>query len=299
MLFFLLFVCTAAFSQQDSFYLWPQEVPLMKEHQLEESSTYREVLRVKDVTNPMLTAYLPPEDKATGASVVICPGGGYRILAIEHEGYDFARWFSERGIAAFVLKYRLPNDAVMEQKEIVPLMDAQQALRIVRKRAGEWGLNARKVGIMGFSAGGHLAATAGTHFGEVVGGIADTTSVRPDFMILAYPVVSMLETLTHKGSRRALLGEDPSLKKVYHFSNERQVTGQTPPTFIVHTTDDRAVPAENSVALYWALREHGVPAEMHIYEDGGHGFGMAEGKGDLASWPERLQAWLRRRGLGQ
>ncbi len=254
-------------------------------------------MRVKDVTEPKLYTFLPPAGLRNGSSVVICPGGGYRILAIDHEGYAVARWFNKRGIAAFVLKYRLPNDEAMVEKAIVPLLDAQQAIRLVRQNAHEWGLDPSKIGIMGFSAGGHLASTVGTHFKEPVGSIADTTSVRPDFMILGYPVVSMLETITHGGSRKALLGSDPPLDLVRRFSNELQVTAATPPTFIVHSTDDRAVPVENSIRLYQSLVDHGVPAEMHLYESGGHGYGMAESDETLSSWMDRLSDWLKGRDI--
>jgi acetyl esterase/lipase len=273
--------------------LWSGEVPFSKPNDLVEKTWTTNVMRVKDVTAPKLYPFLPSKDQRNGSSVIICPGGGYRILAIEHEGYAFARWFNERGITAFVLKYRLPNDKAMDEKAIVPLLDAQQAIRMVRQNAAEWGLDPSKVGIMGFSAGGHLASTVGTHFQEPVGETADTTSVRPDFMILGYPVVSMLETTTHGGSRKALLGSDPPLDLVQRFSNELQVTAATPPTFIVHSTDDQAVPVENSIRLYQALANHGVPAEMHLYESGGHGYGMAESDETLSSWMDRLADWLK------
>jgi acetyl esterase/lipase len=284
-------------AQTDSIPLWPESPPFSKPNDLVEKTWTTNVMRVENVTEPKLYPFLPPADQRNGSSVVICPGGGYRILAIDHEGYAIARWFNERGIAAFVLKYRLPNDEAMDEKAIIPLLDAQQAIRMVRKNAGEWGLDPQKVGIMGFSAGGHLASTVGTHFHEPVGPIEDTTSVRPDFMILGYPVVSMLETTTHGGSRKALLGSDPPLGLVRRFSNELQVTSQTPPTFIVHSTDDKAVPVENSLQFYQALVDHSVPAEMHLYESGGHGYGMAESDEALSSWMDRLSDWLKGHGL--
>lgn len=281
-------------AQQDSIYLWPNGVPLSKPNELKETFTFRDVVRVQDVTQPTLTPFLPDREKATGASVIICPGGGYRILAIKHEGYEFARWFSERGIAAFVLKYRLPNDQAMNDKEIVPLMDVQQAFRMIRKNAKKWGLDPQKVGIMGFSAGGHLASTAGTHFMDIVGGIQDTTNVRPDFMILGYPVITFDPSYGHMGSRQALIGENPTMEMVDRFSNEKRVTERTPPTFLVHSSDDRAVPVQNSIHFYLALHKFNIPAEMHIYEQGGHGYGMGLHKGDVASWTGRLHAWLNR-----
>lgn len=284
-------------AQTDSILLWPESPPFSKPNELVETTWTTNVMRVKDVTEPELYTFLPPANQRSGSSVVICPGGGYRILAIDHEGYAVARWFNERGISAFVLKYRLPNEEVMDNKTIVPLLDAQQAIRLVRQNAEEWGLDPFKIGIMGFSAGGHLASTVGTHFQKPVGSIEDTTSVRPDFMILGYPVVSMLETTTHGGSRKALLGSDPPLDLVRRFSNELQVTSESPPTFIVHSTDDQAVPVENSLRLYQALVEHSVPAEMHLYEYGGHGYGMAEADEELSSWMDRLSDWLKGRGL--
>lgn len=284
-------------SQTDSILLWPESPPFSKPNDLVEKTWTTNIMRVKDVTEPKLYTFLPPADQRNGSSVVICPGGGYRILAIDHEGYAIACWFNERGMAAFVLKYRLPNDEAMDEKAIVPLLDAQQAIRLVRQKAGEWGLDPLKIGIMGFSAGGHLASTVGTHFKDPVGSIEDTTSVRPDFMILGYPVVSMLETTTHGGSRKALLGSDPPLDIVRRFSNELQVTSQTPSTFIVHSTDDQAVPVENSLQLYQALVDHSVPAEMHLYESGGHGYGMAESDEALSSWMDRLSDWLKGHGL--
>lgn len=284
-------------AQTDSIPLWPESPPFSKPNDLVEKTWTTNVMRVENVTEPKLYPFLPPADQRNGSSVVICPGGGYRILAIDHEGYAIARWFNERGIAAFVLKYRLPNDEAMDEKAIIPLLDAQQAIRLVRQNANEWGLDSQKIGIMGFSAGGHLASTVGTHFHEPVGSIEDTTSVRPDFMILGYPVVSMLETTTHGGSRKALLGSDPPLGLVRRFSNELQVTSQTPPTFIVHSTDDKAVPVENSLQFYQALVDHSVPAEMHLYESGGHGYGMAESYEALSSWMDRLSDWLKGRGL--
>ncbi len=284
-------------AQSDSILLWPEGPPLSKPNELVEKTWTTNVMRVKDVTEPKLYTFLPPAGQRNGSSVVICPGGGYRILAIDHEGYAIARWFNKRGITAFVLKYRLPNEEAMDEKAIVPLLDAQQAIRLVRQNAEEWGLDPFKIGIMGFSAGGHLASTVGTHFQKPVGSVEDTTSVRPDFMILGYPVVSMLETTTHGGSRKALLGSDPPLDLVRRFSNELQVTSETPPTFIVHSTDDQAVPVENSLRLYQALVEHSVPSEMHLYESGGHGYGMAEAEEALSSWMNRLSGWLKGRGL--
>jgi acetyl esterase/lipase len=236
----------------------------------------------EDADRPALTTYLP--GAPAGTAVVVCPGGGYRHLAMDHEGKQIAEWLNSLGIAAFVLKYRLGD----RYRHPAPLQDAQRAIRMVRERAGELGVAPNRIGIWGFSAGGHLASTAATHF--------DAAS-RPDFLILGYPVVSFTTQYTHKGSRAALLGENPDPKLVENLSNENQVTPQTPPTFLFHTNEDKGVPAENSVMFYLALRKAGVPAEMHIYERGNHGVGLAPKDPVLSTWPARLADWFRTRGL--
>lgn len=275
---------------QDSLFIWKDGVPNSKENNLEEIFMWSDVPRIKNVTNPTLNIYLPPKDKANGTAVIICPGGGYAILAVKHEGYDLAEWFNSLGIAAFVLKYRLPNDESMVDKKIGPLQDAQQAIRLVRENAKEWNVNPDKIGIMGFSAGGHLASTAGTHFEKPVEP-ANGTSVRPDFNLLIYPVISFKESFTHMGSRNNLIGKNASYDLVEEYSNEMHITENTPPTFLVHSSDDNAVPVENSIRFYQELVKNKVPAEMHIFETGGHGYGM--GRDELTkAWPERLKTWL-------
>ena len=229
--------------------------------------------RVSMVTNPTLTIFLPGKEKANGTAVLICPGGAYAFLATEHEGNAVAKKLNDLGIAAFVLKYRLPSDQIMVDKTIGPLQDAQRSIQIIRKRAGEWNINPLKIGIMGFSAGGHLASTAGTHFNKAVIDDADNISLRPDFMVLIYPVITMGE-LTHKGSKLNLLGADPSQQQTVLYSNEKQVTAETPPTFIMQAEDDKTVPVQNSLIFYEALLKAGVKAEMHLYQAGGHGFGL-------------------------
>ena len=296
-LFLLPLLLSTSLFAQDSLFIWPDGVPNSKEVDMEEKFMEGNVLRVKDVTKPTLTVYLPPADKANGSSVIICPGGGYHILAIDHEGYQLAEWFNSLGVAAFVLKYRLPDDVIMEDRTIGPLQDAQQAIRLVRERAKEWKLDPQKVGIMGFSAGGHLASTAATHFEEPVAP-ANNTSVRPDFNILIYPVVSFKEAFGHRGSRDKLLGKKTkNYKTVEHFSNELQVSEKTAPTFLVHSSDDKVVPVENSIRFYQALIKNEVPAEMHIYQAGGHGYGMGREGTAATSWPERLKAWMALQGL--
>ena len=240
----------------------------------------------EDRDKPSLTIYLPTNKTfAVPTGVVVCPGGGYGALAMDHEGVQIARWLNSIGVAAFVLKYRLGP----RYHHPVMLNDAQQALRLVRSRAKEFGIEPNRVGIWGFSAGGHLASTASTHFTS-----ADT---RPDFEILSYPVISFTTPYTHQGSKRNLLGENPDPKLVENLSNELQVTKDTPPTFLFHTNEDTGVPPENSVLYYMALRKAGVPAEMHIYERGRHGLGLAQMDAAAGTWPSRLADWLRTRGL--
>jgi acetyl esterase/lipase len=248
----------------------------------------------EDADRPELTILLPPAGSSVGTGVVVCPGGAYGHLAMSHEGMDVGRWFNKLGVAAFVLKYRLGP----RYHHPAPLQDAQRALRTVRSRAAEFGIAPSRIGIMGFSAGGHLASTAGTHFDAGNPRAADPVervSCRPDFLILGYPVITMDLRYTHQGSRTNLLGPDPDPKLVESLSNELQVTSQTPPAFLFHTTDDAAVPVENSVNFYQALRKAKVPAEMHLYQHGPHGVGLGKDP-ILATWPDRLADWLRLNG---
>lgn len=256
----------------------------------ETSETTDGILRIRNVSVPTLTVYRPEASKVNGTAIVICPGGGYALLAASHEGSDVAKLFASWGITACVLKYRLPDDAIMENKTIGPLQDAQTALQLVRKHASEWKIDTAKVGIMGFSAGGHLAATASTHFNDPVIA-ADRMMVRPSFSILIYPVISLTDSLMHKGSRDNLLGADLSPARVAAYSNELQVTSATPPAFLVHASDDKTVPVGNSIAYYRALLKNNVAAEMHLYENGGHGFGM-NNKTTSDQWTGRLKNWL-------
>jgi acetyl esterase/lipase len=252
-----------------------------------------------DGDKPSLTIYLPEKEKATGAAVVIFPGGGYGHLAMDHEGHQIAQWLNSIGVAGFIVKYRHRNSGA-GYGHPAPIQDAQRAIKMVRSRAKEWGVDPGRIGIIGFSAGGHLASSAGTHFNtrysEPIDEI-DRSSCRPDFMILMYPVISFTEWYTHKGSMANLLGRNPDEDLMESFSNEKQVTSETPPTFLVHADDDKVVPPENSIAFYLALRKAGVPAEMHIYEKGGHGFGPGIGKGACSSWMARCADWMKGRGL--
>lgn len=246
-------------------------------------------IRISNVVEPTLTVFKPA--KANGTAIIVCPGGGYARLAMDHEGYDVAKKLTEWGITAFVLKYRLPNAESQPDKSIAPLLDAQQALRLVRQRAAEFGLNPSRVGLMGFSAGGHLAATAGTHFAQPLQQDKAGSSVRPDFLMLLYPVISFADTLMHAGSRTNLLGDRPTQDKIRLYSNEQQVTAQTPPTFLMHAQDDKTVKVQNSLVFYEACLHHHVPVEMHLYPQGGHGFGMLN-KTTPDQWMDRLQNWL-------
>ncbi len=248
-----------------------------------------------DRDKPSLTVYLPPAEKANGTAVVVCPGGGYGFLAMDHEGKQVAEWYNARGVTAFVLKYR-----VAPYRHPAPLNDAQRALRTVRARAKEWNVDPQRIGIMGFSAGGHLASTAGTHFDAGKSDAEDPidrVSCRPDFLVLGYPVITLEPPFAHMGSRNNLLGKDADPKLVESLCNDRQVTKQTPPTFLFHTDADRGVVPENSILFYLALRKAGVPAELHVYEKGNHGVGLAPKDPVLSTWPDRLNAWLDGRGL--
>ncbi len=246
---------------------------------------------------PTLTIWLPEPQQATGTAVVICPGGGYGFLAVEHEGKQIAEWLNSLGVAGFVLEYRHRNRGYGHP---APLQDAQRAIRTVRARAEQWGIDPGRIGIMGFSAGGHLASTAGTHFDQGNPDSPDPierVSCRPDFMILCYPVIAFGEEYTHRGSQRNLLGDNPDPVLVRSLSSEKQVTKDTPPTFLFHTDEDTGVPPENSVYFYLALRKAKVPAELHIYRVGKHGLGLAPGTPGTSTWPKNCEDWLRNQGL--
>ena len=244
---------------------------------------------------PEMTPYLPPAGTANGTAVVIFPGGGYAHLAMDHEGSAIANWLAGLGVTTFVVKYRLGP----AYHHPTMIGDAQRAIRIARARAAEWNVDPRRLGIIGFSAGGHLASTAGTHFDA--GNSASTdpierASSRPDFELLIYPVITMRDSVTHGGSRLNLLGKQPTPELVQLLSNELQVTRETPPTFLVHSTDDRTVPVQNSLLFYEALKRNGVPVEMHVFEHGGHGYGMAPKDPALAIWTALCENWMRRHG---
>ena len=246
---------------------------------------------ISRVSVPTLTVYKPAQPNAQRSAVIICPGGGYRILASGHEGADVAKALNNIGVTAFVLKYRLPNDTIMKDKSIGPLQDVQRAFQIVRERAAEWNLDIAKIGVMGFSAGGHLAATASTQYNREVIDNPKHISLRPDFSVLIYPVISFSDALTHMGSRDNLIGKNPSSATIAQYSNELQVTAQTPIAFLVHAADDTVVPVGNNINYYEALLKNGVLSEMLLYPHGGHGFGM-NNKTTQDKWMDNLKNWM-------
>lgn len=241
---------------------------------------------------PVLFLYRPVDARVTGQAVIVCPGGGYGHLAMDHEGRQIAEWLNSFGVTAFVLRYRHAGTGHMHP---TPLLDGQRAIRTVRSRAGEWDIDPHKIGVMGFSAGGHLTSTLGTHFDDGDANAADAidrASSRPDFLILCYPVISLTADYTHTGSRDNLLGKDADPELVRSLSSELQVTKGTPPTFLFHTDEDTAVPPMNSVIFYEALKRVGVPAELHIYQRGGHGLGLARNVPGTSDWPNRCREWI-------
>jgi acetyl esterase/lipase len=275
--------------------LYKDSIPNSKPGPDEEKSETDDkgILRISKVSRPTLTIYLPPKEKASGAAVIVCPGGGYRILAASHEGYDVAKRFNEMGVAAFVLKYRLPDDHTMINKEIGPLQDAQRAIQLVRERAGEWNVDKSSIGIMGFSAGGHLASTAGTHFQKSYIDNKQGTSLRPDFMVLVYPVISFDDSIGHTGSRDQLLGTNASTDKLLQYSTNTRITPETPPTFLVHAKDDE-VKVQNSLTFAEALQKNHVPYKIHLYESGGHGYGMNNLTSEV-KWMDLVEQWMKER----
>ena len=239
---------------------------------------------------PRLFLFTLPDATAPTPAILICPGGGYGHLAMAHEGYDVAQWLNSHGIAAVVLQYRIaPN------RHPAPLQDAQQAMRLIRKNADEWNINPDRTGALGFSAGGHLVSTLGTHFSAIDG--QETIASRPDFMILLYPVISMMPPIGHMGSRNNLIGTEAAPDLEQALSSHLQVNSDTPPTFLVHTSDDPGVPVENSLEFYMALLRVGVPAEMHLFETGRHGLGLGLENVAFQAWPELCIQWLRTRGM--
>ena len=275
---------TSGFAQaQEAEILWPQGAP--------------GALGTEAKDKPRLFVYLPDKKNANGAAVVVCPGGGYGGLAISYEGHDIARWFNSFGVAGLVLDYRHRGKGYGHP---APLQDAQRAIRLVRSRSNAWKIDPKRIGILGFSAGGHLASSAGTHFDagdQQSDDIVNRHSSRPDFMILCYPVIAFGESYTHRGSQRNLLGTEASAELVKKMSSEKQVTAHTPPTFLWHTDEDRAVPAENRVQFYLALKRAKVASELHLFLKGRHGLGLARNQPGASAWPTACRQWLQSSGF--
>lgn len=286
----IFFVSISSLKSQDfTLKVWPDGAP--NHNGMNEPEETFDGVRVRNVSEAELFVYIPEKVKNTGAAVIICPGGGYWIEAMDHEGFEMAEWLKEIGVAGIVLKYRLPYG-----HHEIPSGDARQAIRIVRKNADEWGIDPEKIGIAGSSAGGHLAATVGTRFDSSSSeGYASfhNISSRPDFMLLLYPVITFREEFGHMGSRKNLIGEGNDWVLVEKYSNELHVTPGTPPTFLVLADDDKGVVPRNSVEFYLALKENGVPAEMHIFAHGGHGFGMTKKNLPVDQWPDLFHSWLK------
>jgi acetyl esterase/lipase len=271
---------------QEIVQLYPGAVPNSKP--TEKKETFNSGM-FRGVTKPTLEVYLPEKEKANGTAVIIVPGGSYAVVVYQGEGISTAKQFANNGIAAFVLKYRLPDDSTMQDKTVGPLQDAQQAIKLVRENASRWGVDVNKVGIVGFSAGGHLASTAATHFEKAVIENSNKTNLRPDFQVLVYPVISMQDSLTHRDSRNNLLGKNPSKESIDQYSNELQVTNNTPPAYITHAADDKTVDVDNSIQYFESLRHHKVDVEMHIYPKGGHGFIFRQ-----PDWIDPLLLWMKK-----
>jgi acetyl esterase/lipase len=294
-LIFASFMIIESQAQNTIIPLWENGIPNSKKTDEKEVSEEKDIIRISKVQEPTIEVYLPAKKNATGQAVVICPGGGYGILAYDWEGTDVAKWLNSIGVAGIVVKYRLPNSKSVTNRHQVPLMDAQRALRLVRYNSEKWNIDKEKIGVMGFSAGGHLASTLGTHFDDKLAQTDDLInmlSARPDFMILIYPVITMGEPNVHGGSRRNLLGPDPSNELIKEFSNEQQVKTTSPPTFLVHSADDKSVPVANSIMMYEALLSKDIPVEMHLFPKGGHGYSMAPHDESLNAWTGLLTTWL-------
>ncbi|MEJ7768573.1 MAG: alpha/beta hydrolase [Chitinophagaceae bacterium] len=292
LLSFLLIFTTLIYSQE-VFPLYPGAIPNSKPGKDQEVTQIRDAkhISISKISRPTYTFFPAPKESANGTAMVVCPGGGYMNNAAGHEGYEIAKTLNGMGITAIVLKYRIPNDSTMINKQVGPLQDAQRAIQVVRQHAKEWNVDTNKVGIMGFSAGGHLASTAGTHFKKAWIDNKENVSLRPDFMVLLYPVISFSDSIAHMGSRNQLVGKEATAEKIKEFSNELNVTSQTPPVFLVHAGDDKTVKVQNSINFYLALLKNKIPAEMHIYPGGGHGFGL-DNPTTNEKWMASLKNWM-------
>ena len=292
---FFLILISGMLQAQDVIKLY-EVVPNSKPSGVEEKSETAAdgITRVSDVSTPEMLMYKP--ENPNGTAMLICPGGGYRILAINHEGLDVAKVLNKWGITAFVLKYRLPDSRTMMNKSIGPLQDAERAILLIRMHAKKWGINPKKVGVMGFSAGGHLAASLSVKYKDQLIENPKRISFRPDFSVLVYPVISFTDSLTHKGSRDNLIGSKPYESLIKRYSNELLVNKKTPPAFLVHAKDDEAVPVGNSIAYYNALQKYHIASTIRFYDKGGHGFGMFNKK-ETGDWMVDLEKWMKVQGF--
>jgi len=286
---YLIAICLFPFAvhAQRIINLYSGSIPNSKQTELKDIPQNPAEGLVRRVITPTLQMFLPAKDVANGTAIVICPGGGYSVIVYEGEGINIAKEFAKKGVAAFILKYRLPNDSFQVDKTIAPLQDAQQAIKTVRDSASQWGIDVGKVGIIGFSAGGHVASTEATHFNKALIENKSNTNLRPDFQILVYPVISMQDSLAHKGSRMNLLGSTSSKETIDLYSNELQIDKDTPPAYLTHAADDKVVDVDNSIIYFEKLRHNKVPVEIHIYEKGDHGFVFRH-----PGWMEPLFEWM-------
>jgi acetyl esterase/lipase len=289
-IFCVIIILSLTVQAQEIINLYPGAVPNSKQSDVQEKENKG---MFSGVTIPTLQIFQPEKNNSNGAAVIICPGGGYAVVVYQAEGVKTAKEFARQGVTAFVLKYRLPSDKTMLDKTIGPLQDAQQAIKTVRENAGKWGIDVNKIGIMGFSAGGHLASTAATHFDIAYIENELNTSLRPDYQILVYPVISMQDSLTHLDSRKNLLGDNPSKEIIDLFSNEMQVSANSMPAYITHAGDDKVVDVDNSIDYYEQLHHHNIPGEMHIYPKGNHGFVLFQ---PTEEWMIPVFKWMRNSG---
>lgn len=295
LIFFITLFPMVIFSQNYVIPLWENEIPNSRVSAKSEVDEPSNADYFYSVTRPEISVYLPTNRNLSGKAILVIPGGGYWKLTYSWEGTDIAKWLNANGIAAIVLKYRLPKQELDIELDKSPLLDASRAMRIVRANAKKWNIDSSKIGVIGFSAGGHLASTLATHYDaeekENYDSLSSISS-RPDFLALMYPVITMSKEFTEKGSRKNLIGDNPTKELVEYYSNEKHVTSNTPPTFIVHASDDEVVPVRNSIVFYEALQHNGVNVEMHIYQNGGHGFALANNNNKLKSWRGLFLAWL-------
>ena len=291
----LLVILSSKLTAQNTIALYPEGVPHALTDATQETHTENDILWITDISTPSIKVFSPTRKHQSGKAVIICPGGGYHGLAYDLEGTEIAKWYNSIGITAFVLKYRMPEKHTGDFKSKIPLSDAIRAIKYVRKNADRWNIDPHQIGIMGFSAGGHLASTLGTHYDMDVFPESDPyhkVSARPDFMILIYPVISMEDAYTHKGSMHSLLGQKPSKENQRLYSNNLQVDNKTPATFLVHCADDDVVIVDNSILMFQALQKQDIASELHVFPKGGHGFGLAITNPHLKIWPSLLEGWL-------